>query len=539
MSLMVFHLQGDRLLAICRPSELAGPVDEVAFHRMLSEEGYAGYALQPAAVAELIRRCNGERDDFSLEIGERCDGSCSVTVAADKMSALLSITPPQGGEGVGRDQVLQELRARNVVSGIMDDAIAQAVAAGNGSGLLVARGREPVKGNDTQFVSLLPEVKERQPHFEDEGGMVDYRDLGDIVSVTVGTPLMRRVPASPGEPGENVCGELLPAVSGNELPFSSTLQGTVQSSDDPDLLVAAIAGQPVLLPNGVMVEPTISYKNVDLSTGNIRFEGSVTIEADVKEGMTVRASGDIVVNGVVEGAILEAGGDIEVKGGVIGQGEVRTPGGDISSEAARIHAGGSASVNFVENAVITAGNDITVNDFVMQSELAAGGQVVVGNAESRHGHIIGGTCKAALLVQAVTLGSPAGVSTRVEVGVDPFVNEKLSAVAASLEQKEHEVEEFEKYLAYLHEHPEKGTPELLRLKERAYHGKQAELVELVGQKKRLQKRLEPIPSARIDVARNVFAAVKMTISNHNHIVEEDLTGPVKFRWSEEEQSVVF
>ena len=539
MSQMKFQLQGNRLLAICSPSEHAEPLDAVAFRRRLTEEGYAGYALQPEAVAELIRRCTVEQDEFSLEIGERRDGTCKVTVASDKMSAQLTIMPPQGGSAISREQVLQELRAQSVVFGIMDDVIDQALATGSCPGLLVAHGREPVKGSDTQFVSLVQEVKERQPHYEEEGGMVDYRDLGDIVSVAVGTPLMRRVPATPGEPGENVCGEQLPAVPGNELPFSSTLQGTVQSANDPDLLVAAIAGQPVLLANGVMVEPTISYKNVDLSSGNIRFEGSVTIAADVKEGMTVRASGDIIVGGVVEGAILEAGGNIEVKGGVIGQGEVRTPSGEISSEAARIHAGGSACVNFVENAVITAGDDITVNDFVMQSELVAGGQVVVGNAESRHGHIIGGTCKAALLVQAITLGSPAGVSTRVEVGVDPFVNEKLSAVVASLEQKEKEVEEFEKYLNYLHDHPEKGTPELLRLKERAYHGKQAEMVELIGQKKRLQKRLEPVPNARIEVARNVFAAVKMMICNHNHIVEEDIAGPVKFRWSEEEGSVVF
>jgi len=105
--------------------------------------------------------------------------------------------------------------------------------------------------------------------------------------------------------------------------------------------------------------------------------------------------------------------------------------------------------------------------------------------------------------------------------------------------KEREVQEFEKYLNYLREHPEKATPELLRLKERAYHGKQAEMAELAGQKKRLQKRLEPIPTARIEVAKNVYAAVKMTVSNHNHIVEEDLVGGMKFRWSEEEQSVVF
>lgn len=538
MSVLTFQLLGSKLQTICRPSERTAPINDAMFRQALAGEGYGAYALDPVAVTELIRRGNAEQDEFSLEVGERRDGTCAVTLAAGRMSALLAITPPQGGGAVTQEQVLQELSACGVVSGILEHEIMQAVATGNCAGVVVARGREPVRGTDTQFVSLVQEVKERQPHLEDDGGVVDYRNLGDIISVTAGTPLMRRVPATPGEPGENVCGEPLPAMAGNDLPFSSTLQGTVQSPGDPDLLVAAIAGQPVLLPNGVMVEPTISYKNVDLSTGNIRFEGSVTIEADVREGMTVQASGDIIVGGVVEGAVLEAGGSIEVKGGVIGQSEVRTTSGQISPEAARIHAGTSASVNFVENAVITAGEDITVNDFVMQSELSAGGQVLVGNPESRHGHLIGGVCRAGAMVKAVTLGSPAGVATRVEVGVDPFVNEKLTAVTAAMATKEREVQEFEKLLGYLHEHPEKGTPELLRLKEKAYHGKQAELAELVNQKKRLQKRLEPIPNSRIEVARNVYAAVKMTICNHNYIVEEDLSGGMTFRWSEEEQSVV-
>ena len=75
MSLMEFQLQGSRLLAVCRPAELAKPINEVAFRRMLSEEGYAGYALHTAAVAELIRRCNAEPDEFALEVGERLDGA--------------------------------------------------------------------------------------------------------------------------------------------------------------------------------------------------------------------------------------------------------------------------------------------------------------------------------------------------------------------------------------------------------------------------------------------------------------------------------
>ena len=56
--------------------------------------------------------------------------------------------------------------------------------------------------------------------------------------------------------------------------------------------------------------------NLDMSMGNIDFNGDVNITGSVRSGVTVHAMGSIYVGGFVEGATLIAGKDIVLKDGV-------------------------------------------------------------------------------------------------------------------------------------------------------------------------------------------------------------------------------
>ena len=53
--------------------------------------------------------------------------------------------------------------------------------------------------------------------------------------------------------------------------------------------------------------------NLDMSMGNIDFNGDVNITGSVRSGVTVHAMGSIYVGGFVEGATLIAGKDIVLK----------------------------------------------------------------------------------------------------------------------------------------------------------------------------------------------------------------------------------
>jgi uncharacterized protein (DUF342 family) len=166
----------------------------------------------------------------------------------------------------------------------------------------------------------------------------------------------------------------LPAKPGKNITFATKLDGATIDPNDPDVLIAAISGCPVILKNGVSVDPVYSVKNVDLHSGNISYMGAVHITGDVHADMTVKASGDIYVDGTVENATLEAGGDIVVKGGIIGSSELHTKQNEKFHAA--IKCNGTCTARFVQNTHISAGKGIFIHDVAMLSELTAGHQII-------------------------------------------------------------------------------------------------------------------------------------------------------------------
>ena len=343
---------------------------------------------------------------------------------------------------------------------------------------------------------------------------------------------MRRVPPGKGTPGMTVRGCEVEPPMGTDVQFSTVLKGVAVSPDDPDLLLAAISGQPVLVTNGVNVEPIITIKNVDLSTGNLDFDGSLKITGDVKPGMRIKAMGDIYIQGVVEAATVEASGDIEIRGGIIGQDEVRNQEGDLNPGVAEIRANGSVRALFVENALVTANVDILVHEFVINSELNAGARLMVGEPGSSKGRIISAICRARERVAAITVGSRAGVCTTIEIGVDPATRDKLAAVRHLLEVKEKELQETVKALEYLHKNPCRNAVTMLKEKHDAYLRLQTEVQELEGRKKRLQKRIKPVEDAGIVVERKVYSGVRIKIGERLLELADDLEN-VTFRSGEE------
>ena len=70
------------------------------------------------------------------------------------------------------------------------------------------------------------------------------------------------------------------------------------------------------------------------------------VPGTVRTGFTIRAKGDIEINGVVEGATLIAGGNIVIKRGVQGMGK------------GKLCAGGDICAQFFESANVFADGDV-------------------------------------------------------------------------------------------------------------------------------------------------------------------------------------
>ena len=359
-------------------TELA-PVDADALQQLLQRSPYADWALLPDALTTLGARLNAEAGEFELALGHREDGRVAVEIATDASCAWLELKAPRGGKFVLADDALHALAASGVAFGIDTAAVQRACADGVDARIEAARATPPTPGEDTRFELLVVDTRDRAPKV-DERGLIDFHELGDIPMVKAGQALMRRQPPTPGVDGRNVRGVVLPARPGLDEGLDTGLGGSGVDPKDPNLLRALCSGQPVRRRSGVAVEELLRLKNVSLASGNIHYDGTVEVAGDVSPGMTVQASGDIVVHGLVEGARIDARGSVKVSGGIIAHSVV--------------NAGIAVSARFAENATIHAGTAIVIEQMALHCDLQALNQVLVGGAAGARGRLVGGSTRA-------------------------------------------------------------------------------------------------------------------------------------------------
>ena len=458
---LTFKLTDDgKLLAVVEAGECKPPLDELMIKEALVKQGLADLFLYENALSNLAKQYSATTEGFGLEIGERRDGGCVLKIDGDKMAARLTLIPPYGGVPAGLLQIQLALQEKGIASGIMTGEIEAALKEGSAAERVIAKGLPPVPGENAQFHSLVPEIRERKPQI-DERGIAHYRDLGQLIVVKQGDLLMRRIPPTAGKEGLDITGQTIAAQPGQDTQFTSGLAGAVLDPDDNNLLRAAMTGQPKLVPNGVIVEPTINLPLVDLSTGNVNFIGTINIKGDVKEGMKIRASGDVFIGGTVEAAEIEADGNIVIKGGVIGHSEHSAdPNADVIFNA-RIISKGSISAHFAENVCMEAGTDIIIEEFSMHNHLTACHQILVGKSGGKKGRIIGGITCASVLVKAAVFGSNAGFITKVRAGFNPYLQARMDKLKLEVNANEKEQEDIKKIIAFVLAHPEKDKNDLL------------------------------------------------------------------------------
>lgn len=157
-------------------------------------------------------------------------------------------------------------------------------------------------------------------------------------------------PATPGTDGLTVRGVAIPAQPGVDFDLAALAGQGVTVSEDGNELIAEAEGTPAISQGKYTVSPALHIQsNVDFATGNVEFPGPVGVDGDVLDGFSVSAGADLTVKGVVQAASLQAGGNVVLMGGVLGndrgsvvaQGDVRAS----FLQACTVKAGGDVLVN--------------------------------------------------------------------------------------------------------------------------------------------------------------------------------------------------
>lgn len=275
---------------------------------------------------------------------------------------------------------------------------------------IVAIGKTPIEGRDAVLKYYFSTEHVTKPKIN-EDGTVDFHQLDMISTVKAGDVVAEIFPEDKGTPGMNIYGVAVPPRKVARKIFRHGRN--LEVSADGTKLISLVTGHVTLGGDKIFVSTEYEVPaDVNNSTGDIDFDGDVKIAGNVLAGFKVKASGKIIVRGVVEGAELIAGGDIILERGILGMNK------------GVLIAGGNIASTFIENATVRAGGDINSNA-ILHSDVNAHGVIEV---HGKKGYIIGGTVRAGFKIESKTIGSEMGANTVVSVGTDPELLDKVNSL---------------------------------------------------------------------------------------------------------------
>jgi len=451
--------------------------------------------FQASAIIKIIREASGVPTKIAEAPPPPTEPDISVRVARDRMEASLSIFFPQNCRTVSTEEVIAKIQSSGVVYNLDKDAIEKALQ-NPGITTVCAKGKVPQTGNDARMKYYIDfELKGKPVEIED--GRVDYKNLNLFTQVQQGELIAEKIPATPGIEGIDVIGQIAPAKSGKDIPFPLGKNVMLENNNQ---IIAALAGQVILKRNKIHVIPLIEVNgDVDLSTGNIEFNGNVIIHGSVQPGFSIKAEGDVEIQGTVSGAVVE-GNNVTIRMGIQGM------------QQGYIKAATNLSTHFIENATVSAGQDIFVRDVILNSRVNAVRKIEV---IERRGAIIGGEISAGEEIHAKIVGTPTASSTNLQVGVNPLLREEYQLLRRDLKKCKSNLEQAQKALSILKAFDQSELPPekrelLLKLTKTHFY--------LIGQVDSMQSRINEIEecfvemrNGKIRVTDTVYPGVKIVI----------------------------
>lgn len=433
-----------------------------------------------------------------------------VKVGLDRMEARVTIHSPKDQEGpaVSREQLLDELKSAGVIFGIEEAALAEIVQTGRATNTICARGIPACEGESAKLKFFIDPDSQGRP-VEMEDGRVDFKETNNFLCVEEGQLLVEKIPATAGIPGTDVYGLPLPAKPGKDirLPVGKNVINV-----DEWRLYAAINGHlHIFLDKRINVIPIIIIDgDVDYSTGNIDFKGSVIVRGSIQQDFAVKAGGNVEVCGTISGGMVEAS-SIIVRKGIQGM------------KRSVIKARERVVANFIENATVYADEDIIVNDVILNSTVFAGQRVIV---EGRRGLIRGGRVAASEVVRATTIGNPCGVNTEVEVAVDWILKDELLNLGQEIKKTEAAYDNLKLSLTHLRN---QGIENLAGEKRERYKKQEAEyqalpdrLEEMRQRAVNIEKLLASLKPGRIRVCNYIYPRTRIAIGALTKNINEPL-----------------
>ena len=329
-------------------------------------------------------------------------------ISANKLKAYIRIEllDKSAEVEVSCDEIFEYLKEHEIIYGILENDIIEFCKDKEyAKELIAASGKEPLNGKDAE-INYNFDITGQKKFDESADGTIDFRNLNIVTNVKRDTVLCYIVPALEGEDGIDVYGSPISYKKGKDISFNNG-KNTYISEDGLELL-ASTDGCVEFKNKKVYVEDVYKVNNVDNSTGNIDFVGSVIINGDVKEGFSVTAAGDIKIRGMVEGAYIKSDGDVVISKGMNGMSK------------GSIYAKGNITSKYIENASIVSEKNIYA-EALINSEVKAEDSIIIKGSISS---IIGGTTTAKNKIYTKTIGNKTNPETNIILDLTDYIEEQ-------------------------------------------------------------------------------------------------------------------
>ncbi len=435
-----------------------------------------------------------------------------IMISLDRKMAVGRFYPPSPkGRLMTKEEILTDLELSGVRYGIVDQMIDTYMSHRQFCvNVILAKATLPQEGHSAEIEYHFDTNAQAKPEIK-EDGTVDFRQLNNIVHIEKGTCLATLTPMVLGTPGKDVCGKVIQPkkVKNAALKYGKN----ISISEDGLHIYSNVSGHVSLTDETVFVSNTYEVPaDVDTSTGNIDYDGDISINGNVITGFQVKATGDIYVKGAVEGAELIAGGDIILNRGIQGM------------ERGYLKAGGNIVSKFIENSTVVAGGYVTA-DAIMHSKVTAKGDIQV---KGKRGLITGGELHSGTVICAKIFGSTMGTHTTLEVGIDPALIEEYHRLERELPEMEKELDKNEKvvnlYTKKLQQDGKLPEDKMKALKNATQKKKEIEdnLEEAEERFHYLEDEMEHNSNGRIQIENIAYPGVKVVISNIIYYVKSEI-----------------
>ncbi|MDR1702618.1 MAG: FapA family protein, partial [Sporomusaceae bacterium] len=304
---------------------------------------------------ELVMHVIQEAKGIPTLLFEKTKAKIEIAFSRTRMEATIKVNMKKGNLPVTLADMTAQIAQDGVNYGISNSAVEAALATPN-QAFIFANGLPSIDGENA-YIKYYVDFAAKGKPVELENGRVDFKNLNNYVIVEKNKMIAQKFPPTPGTPGVNVLGETLLPKPGKDvlLPLGKNVV-----TDDGLIIKADRAGHVLIINGKVNVSDKIEIKeDIDLTTGNIDFIGSVLVRGSVQNGFSVKAGADVEIHGLVSGGVVE-GNNIIVRTGIQG------------GEHGYVVARESIITKFMENATAYANSNITVSDVILNSKVSAG-----------------------------------------------------------------------------------------------------------------------------------------------------------------------